>query len=57
MKNIDKNEKKWIPEKDACNEFLKCQYFLDDYWNCQGEKEPCHEFVLSIWKKSKNDTQ
>ena len=57
MKNIDKNEKTWIPEKDACNECLKCQYFLDDYWNCQGEKEPCHEFVLSIWKKSKNDTQ
>ena len=36
---------KWIPERDACNECQECDYFLHYYWNCQGELEPCHEFI------------
>lgn len=35
----------WDPEIDACDECQECDYFLHDYWNCQGEKEPCFEFL------------
>ena len=52
---MDKNKKIWIPEEDACDECLRCRYFLDDYWECQGQKEPCHEFVLSIYEELKNN--
>jgi hypothetical protein len=24
-----------------------CKYYLNDYWNCQGQNKPCHEFVES----------
>ena len=43
----------WVPERDACDDCYKCRYFLDEYWNCQGEKEPCYEFVLSIEERIK----
>lgn len=36
--------KKRIPEIDACDECRECDYFLHDYWNCQGYIEPCFEF-------------
>jgi len=29
-------KKKWIPEIRACDECSECDYFLHDYWNCQG---------------------
>ena len=35
----------WNPETDACDYCFECKYFLDDYWNCQGELEPCFEFL------------
>jgi len=35
----------WDPEKDACDYCFECKYFLDDYWNCQGDIEPCFEFL------------
>lgn len=35
----------WDPEKDACDYCKKCEYFLHEYWNCQGELEPCWEFI------------
>ena len=35
----------WNPETDACDECQECDYFLHDYWNCQGELEPCLEFL------------
>lgn len=35
----------WNPETDACDECQECDYFLHDYWNCQGELEPCFEFL------------
>jgi hypothetical protein len=38
-------KKDWNPETDACNECRECDYFLHEYWNCQGELEPCWEFI------------
>lgn len=35
----------WDPETDACDYCFECKYFLDDYWNCQGDIEPCWEFI------------
>ena len=35
----------WNPETDACNACRECDYFLHEYWNCQGELEPCWEFI------------
>ena len=46
-------KKKWIPEIDACDECTECCYFLDDFWNCQGEPEPCHEFHPKLGSKKK----
>lgn len=44
MRGVFINMNKWIPERDACDECYECDYFLHDYWNCQGELEPCLEF-------------
>lgn len=44
----------WDPETDACEYCKECEYFLHEYWNCQGELEPCLEFLQkkgSIYKK------
>ena len=41
---MDKNEKIWVAKIDACDECRECDYFLHDYWNCQGDIEPCLEF-------------
>jgi len=35
----------WNPETDACDYCYECEYFLHEYWNCQGELEPCLEFI------------
>ena len=35
----------WNPEADACDYCKECDYFLHDYWNCQGDIEPCWEFI------------
>ncbi len=35
----------WNPETDACDYCKECEYFLHEYWNCQGELEPCLEFL------------
>ena len=24
---------------------VDCKYYLDDYWNCQGQEKVCHEFI------------
>lgn len=37
--------KRWNPETDACDYCKECEYFLHEYWNCQGELEPCWEFI------------
>lgn len=42
---------KWNPEADACDICKECDYFLHDYWNCQGEPEPCWEFFPRIGSK------
>lgn len=34
----------WNPEIDACDECHECDFFLHEFWNCQGEPEPCWEF-------------
>lgn len=43
----------WEAERDACDECLKCHYFLHEYWNCQGELEPCLEFLPKKGSKYK----
>lgn len=43
----------WNPETDACEYCFECKYFLDDYWNCQGDIEPCFEFSPKISSKLK----
>lgn len=35
----------WNPEADACDECRECEYFLHEYWNCQGGLDPCWDFV------------
>lgn len=35
----------WNPKIDACDCCKECDYFLHEYWNCQGELEPCLEFL------------
>ena len=35
----------WNPETDACECCKECDYFLHEFWNCQGELEPCWEFL------------
>ncbi len=35
----------WNPETDACDYCKECDYFLNEFWNCQGESEPCLEFL------------
>ena len=56
--NVRKNWKSgvtnmWEPETDACNECKECGYFLDDYWNCQGEPVPCFDFYPKPGSKLK----
>ena len=41
----EKMGKNWNPETDACDDCQECDYFLHEYWNCQGELEPCFEFL------------
>lgn len=41
----------WNPETDACKYCKECEYFLHEYWNCQGDTEPCGEFVPKIDSK------
>lgn len=48
-----KERKKWHPEADACNACRECDYFLHEYWNCQGELEPCWEFMPKKGSKYK----
>ena len=43
----------WNPETDACDECQECDYFLHEYWNCQGELEPCFEFLPKKGSKYK----
>lgn len=43
----------WNPETDACDYCFECKYFLDDYWNCQGDIEPCFEFLPKMGSKLK----
>lgn len=43
----------WNPETDACDECRECDYFLHEYWNCQGELEPCFEFLPKKGSKYK----
>jgi len=49
------NEEKhmWDPEKDACEYCFDCKCFLDDYQNCQGDVEPCFEFLPKTSSKLK----
>ena len=35
----------WNPDADACDYCKECDYFLHEYWNCQGDIEPCLEFI------------
>lgn len=35
----------WNPETDACDYCNECEYFLHEYWNCPGSKEPCIDFI------------
>lgn len=30
---------------EVCDECYNCAYYLDDYWNCTGDGEPCHEYI------------
>lgn len=41
------------PETDACDKCQECDYFLHEYWNCQGELEPCFEFLPKKGSKYK----
>lgn len=34
----------WNAQTDACDDCRECDYFLHEYWNCQGDVEPCIEF-------------
>ena len=43
----------WDPETDACDYCKECDYFLHDYWSCQGELEPCLEFYPKKGSKYK----
>ncbi len=41
----------WVPETDACDYCKECEYFLHEEWNCQGELEPCLDFIPKIGSK------
>lgn len=41
----------WNPETDACECCKECDYFLNEFWNCQGEPEPCLEFLPKVGSK------
>ena len=45
--------KNWNPEIDACDDCQECDYFLHEYWNCQGDIEPCLEFHPKPGSKKK----
>ena len=49
MKSMTSAENaRWIPERDACDDCFRCDYFLHDFWNCQGQpKHRCEEFIIS----------
>ena len=34
----------WNPETDACDCCKECIFYLDEFWYCVGEMEPCLEF-------------
>lgn len=38
----------------SCND---CQYYHDDFFNCQGDTEPCLEFCLSHFEEVENEMQ
>lgn len=41
----------WNAEGDACAECKTCEYFLHEFWNCQGEKKPFIEYLPDFRKK------
>ena len=47
----------WVAERDACDDCLKCQYYLHEFWNCQGAEEKCWEFTLSIYERMRLENE
>ena len=43
----------WNPETDVCKYCKECERYLHKYWNCQGEIEPCFEFLPKTSSKLK----
>lgn len=42
------NNEMWIAERDACDGCKTCEYFLHEYWNCQGEEAICPEYLANF---------
>ena len=38
----------WNAEIDACDDCKNCEFFLHEYWNCQGDTEICEEYITRI---------
>lgn len=45
----------WMAERDACDSCKTCEYFLHEYWNCQGDDTTCPEYMAKFIPASKNE--
>lgn len=40
----------WNAERDACDDCWTCEYFLHEFWNCQGDTKKCDEYIVARMK-------
>lgn len=40
----------WNAERDACDDCRTCEYFLHEFWNCQGDTKKCDEYIVARMK-------
>ena len=37
----------WNAKRDACDDCRTCEYFLHEFWNCQGDTKKCDEYIVA----------
>ena len=51
ISELTKEDMRKVPHNamyEVCDKCKTCDYYLHEYWNCQGEKEPCEEYYPNI---------
>ena len=51
-----KEQTMWNAEIDACADCKNCEYFLHEFWNCQGDTKKCDEYIVARMKGADDET-